>query len=69
MNISGHAEVGRIDDFICAWVVQDGLGMDASLVGEGAETGNRVVKWCVDLNSLGNHILNLLNVSCHPDLN
>lgn len=33
-NVAGETEVLRLEDFVCARVVEDSLGMDASLVSE-----------------------------------
>src|SRR5699024_9523004 len=50
------------DDLVGAGVVQDGLGVDTSLVGESTETGNVVVERNVDLNGLSNEVLNVLEL-------
>jgi hypothetical protein len=60
VDIAGQPEVGGVKNLVCAGVVEDRLGVDASLVGEGAETGDGVVEGSVDFDGLGNHILNLL---------
>jgi hypothetical protein len=44
MHVSRHAEVLRVDDFVCRWVVQNGLSMDTGFVREGAESRNVVVE-------------------------
>lgn len=62
VDIAGHAEVSGVDDLVGAGVVQDGLGVDAGLVSEGTETGDVVVEGNVDLNSLGNKVLNVLDL-------
>lgn len=62
VNISGHAKVSRVDDLVCARLVEDGLGVDTSLVGEGTETGDVVVEGDVDLDGLSDKILNLLEL-------
>lgn len=59
MDIAGQTEVGRVEDLVCAWVVEDGLGVDTGLVSEGAEACDGVVEGGVDLNSRGDHVLNL----------
>ena len=59
MHVTGKTKIARVQDLICAGVVEDGLGVDAGLVGEGAESGDRVVEGSVDLDGLGNEILNL----------
>jgi hypothetical protein len=33
-NISGEAKVFRLENLVGGWVVQDGLGVNTSLVGE-----------------------------------
>ncbi len=63
MDVAGQTEVCGVENLVCAGVVEDGLGVDASLVGEGAEAGDGVVEGRVDLDSLGNHVLNLQEVS------
>ena len=60
MNITGQAKVGGVQNLVGAGVVQDGLGVNAGLVGEGAEASDRVVERRVDLYGLGNHIFNLV---------
>lgn len=42
-DVSGHTEIGGVEDLVCGWVGQDCLGVDTGLVCEGAETGNVVV--------------------------
>lgn len=63
MDVAGQTEIGGVENLVCAGVVEDGLGVDAGLVGEGAEAGDGVVEGGVDLDSLGNHILDLDKVS------
>lgn len=47
VDVSRHAEVSRVDNLIRRWVVEDRLGVNTSLVGEGAETGDgRVALSC-----------------------
>lgn len=43
-DVAGEAEPAGVDDLVCAGVVEDGLGVDAGLVGEGAEAGDGVVE-------------------------
>lgn len=62
VDVTGHAEVGGVDDLVGAGVVEDSLGVDTSLVSEGTETGDVVVEGNVDLDGLGNKILNLLEL-------
>lgn len=62
VNISGHAEISRVNDLVCARLVEDGLGVDSGLVGESTETGDVVVEGDVDLDGLGDEILNLLEL-------
>jgi len=54
MDVSSNSETGRIEGLIGAWVSQDGFGIDSSLVGECAETGDVVVGRNIDLNGLCN---------------
>lgn len=42
-DVSGHPEVGRVEDLVGGGVGKDGLGVDTGLVGEGTETSNVVV--------------------------
>lgn len=62
VNVSRHAEIGGVDNLVGARVVQDGLGVDTGLVGEGTETGDVVVEGNVDLDGFGHEILNLLEL-------
>lgn len=62
MNVSGHTKIGRVDNLVCAGVVEDGLGVDTGFVGEGAETSDVVVEGNVDFNGSGNKILNVLEL-------
>lgn len=59
VDIAGKTKIGRVDNLICRRIVENGLGVNASLVSEGAETSNGVVEGDVDLHSLGNQILDL----------
>lgn len=62
VHVSVNAEVGRVDDLVGARHVEDGLGVDACLVGEGAEARDGVVERHVDLDGLGYHVLDLLEL-------
>lgn len=62
VDVAGHAKVGGVDDFVGAGVVEDGLGVDTGLVGEGTETGDVVVEGDVDLDGLGDEVLNVLEL-------
>lgn len=57
MDVSGEAKISRIDDLVGARVRQDGLSVDAGLMGEGAEPGDVVVEGDVDLDGLRDEIL------------
>lgn len=57
MDVSGEAKIGRVDDLVGARVREDGFGVDARLVGEGAEPGDVVVEGDVDLHGLCDKIL------------
>lgn len=59
VDVARQTKVGGVQNLICAGVVEDGLGVDTGLVGEGTETGDRVVERSIDLDGLGNHVLNL----------
>ena len=62
VDVSRHAKVRRGDDLVCGGVVEDSLGVDTSLVGEGTETGDVVVEGNVDLDHLGNKLLDFLEL-------
>lgn len=62
VHVAGHAEVGGVDDLVGAGVVQDSLGVDTGLVGEGAESGDVVVEGDVDLDGLGDQVLDILEL-------
>lgn len=62
VNISGHAEISRVNDLVCAGLVEDSLGVDTGLVGKGTETSDVVVEGDVDLDGLSDKILNLLEL-------
>lgn len=62
VDIASDTEVGWVDNLVCARVVENGLGVDTGLVGEGAETGDVVVEWNVDLHSLGDQVLKILQL-------
>lgn len=59
VDVASQTEIGRVENLVCAGVVEDGLGVDAGLVGEGAEAGDGVVERRVDLDRLGDQVLNL----------
>jgi hypothetical protein len=62
VHVARHAEILRVDDFVRGGVVQNSLGVNSSLVGEGAETGDVVVEGDVDLDEIGNEVLNFLEL-------
>lgn len=62
MDVSVHAKVGGVDNLIGARHVQDGLGVYARLVGEGAEAGDGIVEWHIDFHGFGDQVLNLLEL-------
>lgn len=51
MHEAGHAEVLGVDDLVCAWGVEDGLGVDARLVVESRVASDVVVEGNIDLDS------------------
>lgn len=59
VDVARQAEVRGVENLICAGVVEDGLRVDTGLVGEGAETRDRVVEGRVDLDGVGNQVLEL----------
>lgn len=56
-DISGHAKHLGLQDLICGGVVEDCFGVDTGLVGEGAVTGDAVVEGDLDLDSVGDEVL------------
>lgn len=60
MNIAGHSEICRVNDFIGGGIREYGFGMYASLVCKRTETGDIVVEGNVDLDCTGNEVLNRL---------
>lgn len=58
-DIAGETEVLRLEDLVGGGVVEDGLGVDTSLVGEGAVTGDGVHEGNVDLDGLRDQVLDL----------
>ena len=60
VDVSTQAEVGGVDDLVCARIVEDGLGVNAGFVGEGAEAGDVVVKRDVDLHRFRHQIFQVL---------
>lgn len=57
VDVSGETKVGWVDNLVGAWVGKDGLGVNTSLVGKGAETSDVVVEGDVDLNGLSDEVL------------
>jgi hypothetical protein len=62
IEIERKTYVGRVDDLVGGRVGENGLGVDTSLVSEGGETGNVVVEGNVDLDRIGDQILNRLEL-------
>lgn len=54
--------VGRVNDLVGRGVGENGLGVDTGLVGEGGETGDVVVEGNVDLDRVGDQVLNGLEL-------
>src|SRR4051794_12306851 len=48
VDVAGQPKVGGVKNLVCARVVENRLGVNAGLVGEGAETGDGVVEGGVD---------------------
>lgn len=59
MDVSLHTEIVWIQYFVGGWICQNGLGVDAGLVGEGTETRDWVVEGDVDLDGVCYQILNV----------
>lgn len=62
MDVASQTEIGRVQDLVGGRVVENGLGVDTSLVGKGAETGDRVVERSVDLYCVGDQVFELLDL-------
>ena len=62
VDVTSHTEVGGVDDLVGAGVVENSLGVDTGLVGEGTETSDVVVEGDVDLDGLGDQVLDLLQL-------
>lgn len=58
-DVTRHAKVLRVQDLVRRGVVEDRLGVDTRLVGEGAPAGDVVVERDLDLDRLGDEVLNL----------
>lgn len=56
MHISGQTEIGGVDNLVSRGVLENSLGVDTGLVGEGAETGDVVVEGDVDFDGLGDKV-------------
>ena len=54
--------VGRVNDLVGRGIGENGLGVDTGLVGEGGETGDVVVEGDVDLDRVGDQVLNGLEL-------
>ena len=52
--------VRGINDLVCGRICKDGLSMDTCFVGKGGETSDVVVEGDVDLDAVGDQILDLL---------
>lgn len=58
-NVASQTEIFGLEDLVCAGVVEDGLGVNTGLVGEGTVASNGVHEGDVDLDSLGDQVLDL----------
>ena len=58
-DVAGETEVLRLEDLVCRGVVENSLGVNTGLVRERAVAGNRVHERHVDLDRLGNQVLDL----------
>jgi hypothetical protein len=58
-DVSSHTEIFRVEDLVRRRVVEDRLCVDTGLVGEGAPTGDVVVEGDLDLDGLGDQVLDL----------
>lgn len=57
VDVSGQTEIGGVENLVSGGVGENGLGVDTGLVGEGAETGDGVVEGDVDLDGVGDEVL------------
>lgn len=58
-DVAGHAKDLGLKDLVCCWVVQDRLGVDAGLVGKGTVAGDAVVEGHLDLDGIGDQVLQI----------
>lgn len=56
-DVAGHAKDLGLENLVCCWVVQDRLGVDTGLVGEGTVAGDAVVEGHLDLDGVGDQVL------------
>lgn len=59
MHVARETKIGWVDNLVCAGVVEDGLGVDARLVREGAKARDGVVEGGVDLDGFGDEVFEL----------
>lgn len=58
-DVASHAKDLGLENLVCCWVVQDRLGVDAGLVGEGTVAGDAVVEGHLDLDGVRNQVLQI----------
>ena len=59
MYVSCQTEVGRVNDFISAGIIQNCLGMNSCLVCECAEACDRVVEGDIDFYRIGDQVFDM----------
>lgn len=57
MNVTSQTEIFWLENLVGRWVGKNSLGVNTSLVGESAETGDVVVERDGDLYSVGDEVL------------
>jgi len=58
-HVSGETKVFGLEDFVGAWVVEDGFGVDAGLVRERAVASDGVAEGDSDFDGLSDQVLDL----------
>ncbi|RUS27704.1 hypothetical protein BC938DRAFT_482861 [Jimgerdemannia flammicorona] len=58
-DVTCHTEVFRFEDLVGGGIVEDGLGMDAGFMGEGAIARDVVVEGNLHVHGLGNEVLHI----------
>lgn len=63
-NVDSFANtyISGVNNFVGGGVGENSLGVDSSLVGEGGEPSNVIVEGDIDLDAVGDHVLNGLEL-------